>query len=197
MPSMRLSVVAATAVALILVGVILRQCDRVGVDTGGLAVRQMSSQAPEVAGPGLDGVQHAVSDARGHVLVVNVWATWCGPCQDELPLFVREARRYAARGVRFLGVDYNDDSARAREWVRRYGMPYPSIADPSGRFADDLGFVGLPDTFIIDRTGTIRYWLAGAIDDPSKVKVFRGLLHEVLAGTTAGRTASVTSPTSA
>jgi DsbE subfamily thiol:disulfide oxidoreductase len=197
MPSMRLPVVAATAVALILVGVILRQCDRVGVDAGGLAVRQMSSPAPDVAGQGLDGGRHAVSDARGHVLVVNVWATWCGPCQDELPLFVREARRYSERGVRFLGLDYADDSAQAREWVRSYGMPYPSIVDPSGQFADDLGFVGLPDTFIVDRNGTIRYWLAGAIDDPSKVEVFRGLLHEVLAGTAASGSASVASPTSA
>jgi cytochrome c biogenesis protein CcmG, thiol:disulfide interchange protein DsbE len=184
MPHMRVAVVAAAVGALIVVGVVLRAgggSNRVGVDAGGLAVRQMSSKAPDVGGQGLDGQEHAIADARGHVLVVNVWATWCGPCQDELPTIVRTAHTYAGRGVRFLGLDYADDSAQAREWVRSYGMPYPSISDPSGRFADDLGFVGLPDTYIVDRTGTIRYWLAGAIDDPAKEKMFTGLLDEVLA----------------
>jgi cytochrome c biogenesis protein CcmG/thiol:disulfide interchange protein DsbE len=178
----RVLVVAATAVGLIAVGVVLRECtNRVGVNAGGLAVRQMSSPVPDVSGEGLDGGRYAFADMRGDVLVVNVWATWCGPCQDELPSLVREAHAFAGRGVRFLGLNFNDDSAQAREWVRTYDIPYPSIVDPSGRFADDLGFVGLPDTYIVDRTGTIRYWLAGAIDDRSDVKVFRGLLREVLA----------------
>jgi cytochrome c biogenesis protein CcmG, thiol:disulfide interchange protein DsbE len=182
MPIMRVVVIAVAGALLLVTGVVLRDCNRVGVDAGELAVRELSSPAPDVAGVGLDGAQHAIADARGHVLVVNVWATWCGPCQDELPTIVRAARRYATRGVRFLGLDYHDDSAQAREWVRRYEMPYPSISDPSGRYADDLGFVGLPDTFIVDRTGTIRYWLAGAIDDASKEKLFTDLLDEVLTG---------------
>jgi cytochrome c biogenesis protein CcmG/thiol:disulfide interchange protein DsbE len=198
MPTMRVAVVVAVG-ALILVGVVLRECgsNRVGVDTGGLAVRQMSSPAPDVGGEGLDGAQHAIADARGHVLVVNVWATWCGPCQDELPGIVRVAHTFAARGVRFLGLDYDDDAAQAREWVRTYEMPYPSISDPSGRFADDLGFVGLPDTYIVDRTGTIRYWLAGAIDDPSKVKAFTRLLREVLAGPSPSGSAAAAATSSA
>jgi cytochrome c biogenesis protein CcmG/thiol:disulfide interchange protein DsbE len=200
MPTMRVVVIAAVAGALIMAGIVLRECgsNPVGVDTGALAVRQMSSPAPDVGGQGLDGGQHAIADARGHVLVVNVWATWCGPCQDELPAIVRVAHTYAGRGVRFLGLDYADDSAQAREWVRRYGMPYPSISDPSGRFADDLGFVGLPDTYIVDRNGTIRYWLAGAIDDPSEEKAFTALLDEVLAGASSSgsATASATSAAS-
>jgi cytochrome c biogenesis protein CcmG/thiol:disulfide interchange protein DsbE len=197
MPTMRVAVVAAAAAALILVGVVLRECgpNRVRVNTGGLAVRQMSTPAPDLGGEGLDGGHYSIADARGHVLVVNVWATWCAPCQRELPMFVRAARRYAGRDVRFLGLDYADDSAQAREWVRSYGIPYPSLSDPSGHFADDLGFVGLPDTYIVDRSGTIRYWLAGAIDTRSNLKVFTGLLDGVLAGMTPS--ASATAPTPA
>ncbi len=187
MQIMRGVVFAVGGALLLVTGVILRDCAQtsVGVNTGDLAVREISSPAPDVSGTGLDGAQHAIADARGHVLVVNVWATWCGPCQDELPSIVQAAHRYAQRGVVFLGLDYADDSAQAREWVRRYQMPYPSISDPSGTFANDLGFVGLPDTYIVDRSGTIRYWLAGAIDDVSKTKQFTMLLDAVLSGPSA------------
>ncbi len=67
------------------------------------------------------------------------------------------AKRYEDRGVRFLGINHMDQTAAATEWVRHYGVPYPSIADPSGKFATDLDYFGLPDTYVVDPTGTIRY----------------------------------------
>ena len=65
------------------------------------------------------------------------------------------------RGVRFLGVFERDDAAKGRAWVKEFDVTYPSIADPSGSFADDFALFGLPDTFVIDPNGTIRWVITG------------------------------------
>ena len=122
----------------------------------------LNEPLPTVSGPSVaDGTPLSSDDYRGKVLVLNVWATWCGPCRLEQPDLVRVANAYASKGVRFLGINYEDQDAGARAWIKQFGVPYPSFADPSGRTAAQLKYPNVPDTIIVDASGTQRYLLIG------------------------------------
>lgn len=133
---------------------------------------------PPLHGQTLSGSTFDAASLKGHVAVVNVWATWCTPCQEELPALARTAQRYAAQGVRFLGINERSPHAEARGWQEdRFHIPYPSLYDPSGRFAASLKFLSVPDTYIVDASGTVRWAIYGRTDQ----KEVSGLLDRVLA----------------
>ncbi|HET9671434.1 MAG TPA: TlpA disulfide reductase family protein [Actinomycetota bacterium] len=133
---------------------------------------------PRIAGESLTGEPIDADEyADGDVLVINVWADWCDPCRREQPTLVRLAERYEDRGVRFLGINYQDDRDAARAWVEEFDVPYPSLFDPSGRTAVDLGFPALPDTYVVDREGTVRWVVFGETD----AEELTGLIEDVLA----------------
>jgi DsbE subfamily thiol:disulfide oxidoreductase len=141
-------------------------------------VAEQDRPLPRLAGETLEGDPlHAGRYANGDVLVINVWADWCRPCRREQPQLVRLAKRYADRGVSFLGINYNDDHDAARAWVEEFGVPYPSLYDPAGRSAADLGYPFLPDTYVVDRDGTIRWVVFGETDE----RELAGLIDDVLA----------------
>ncbi|MFN8232295.1 MAG: TlpA disulfide reductase family protein [Actinomycetota bacterium] len=114
-------------------------------------VTAMDRPLPLLRGPTLDGGTADTRDLRGRVAVVNVWAEWCGPCLEEMPALQRLYERYGDRGVAFLGINYRNDEDKARALVETTGVTYPSLVDHAGAWADDLGFVGLPDTYVVDR----------------------------------------------
>jgi thiol-disulfide isomerase/thioredoxin len=141
-------------------------------------VAEMDRPLPRLVGETLDGARlDASAHAGGEVLVINVWAHDCAPCRTEQPELVDLASRYAADGVRFLGINYDDDLDAAKAWVGEFDVPYPSLFDPSGRTAALLGYPALPDTYVVDREGTIRWVVFGATDGPE----LRGLIDDVLA----------------
>lgn len=147
-------------------------------DDGSVAgVAEQDRPLPRLMGETLDGDPiHAARYADGDVLVINVWATNCPPCRREQPELVALAERYADRGVRFLGINYFDDRDAARAWEESYGVPYPSLYDPSGRTAASLGYPFLPDTYVVDPGGTIRWVVFGQTD----ARELRGLIDHVL-----------------
>jgi peroxiredoxin len=102
---------------------------------------------------------------------------------------VRVAHRYSSRGVQFLGIDHMDQDAAAHTWIARYHVPYPSITDPTGKFAASLDYFGLPDTYVIDATGTIRYVIGPGATSESQLS---GLLDQVLAGQRSASSATAT-----
>ena len=138
-----------------------------GETPGRTQVEVVSEPVPVLEGPSVtDDRTISTSDFQGSILVINVWATWCDPCRDELPAFVRAADAYRDRGVRFLGINYQDDRAAARAWIERdYRIPYPSIYDPSGESAATFGFPGLPDTFFVDEEGMMRFRAFGQLSE--------------------------------
>lgn len=141
-------------------------------------VAEQDRPLPRLVGETLEGDPlHAGRYADGDVLVINVWADWCRPCRREQPQLVRLAERYADRGVRFLGINYNDDHDAARGWVQEFDVPYPSLFDPAGRSAADLGYPFLPDTYVVDRDGRIRWVVFGETDE----RELAGLIDDVLA----------------
>lgn len=140
-------------------------------------VVKVDEPLPRLAGKTLDGERlDASAHADGSVLVINVWADWCGPCRREQPQLVRLADRYRDQ-VRFLGINYQDDRDAARAWVEEFDVPYPSLYDPSGRTAVELGYPFLPDTYVVDREGRIRWVVFGESDE----RELRGLIDDVLA----------------
>ena len=102
------------------------------------------------------------SDLRGEVWLLNVWASWCAACRVEHPLFNDLAGK---KIVRIVGLIYKDASADARRWLREFGNPYDVIAvDREGAVGIDWGVYGVPETFVIDREGIIRYKHIGPVD---------------------------------
>ena len=87
-------------------------------------------------------------------MVLNVWASWCGPCRDELPYLI-EARTALKNQVRFLGIDLRDEDAPAREWMSYNGVTWPSLADPKGSIRGPLQVPGPPVTLFVNSDGPV------------------------------------------
>lgn len=102
--------------------------------------------------------------SRGRPVVVNVWASWCGPCRVESPLLARAARAYGDRVV-FLGVDSRDDEAAGRRFIDRYDLAYPHLFDGTGGIRSRLQLRGFPTTYIFGRDGLLRYRVVGGINE--------------------------------
>jgi len=98
---------------------------------------------------------------RGEVWLLNVWASWCAPCLVEHPELLKLAR---AKTLPLIGFNYKDEPGAAVAWLDKHGNPYTTIvADRNGRAAFDYGVYGVPETFLIDRNGTIRYKHVGPL----------------------------------
>lgn len=98
----------------------------------------------------------SAADLEGRPAVINFWASWCGPCLDEMPLFESTWQRYKDRGVIFLGVDVQDSPQKARGFVERLGITYPVVTDYDAELYGELGgSLGLPRTIFVRADGTI------------------------------------------
>jgi cytochrome c biogenesis protein CcmG/thiol:disulfide interchange protein DsbE len=102
-----------------------------------------------------------VADLKGQVWLLNVWASWCVSCREEHPLLVELGR---AKIVPIVGLAYKDDPAAGLRWLRENGDPYNvSVIDRDGAVGIDWGVYGVPETFVVDKNGTIRYKQIGPI----------------------------------
>lgn len=101
------------------------------------------------------------ADLRGRPVMLNVWSSWCGACREEHPLLVEFARRGE---FEIIGLNYKDTREDAQQLLARNGNPYKeSVFDPDGRLGLDLGVYGVPETFILDAQGVIRFKQVGPI----------------------------------
>ena len=117
------------------------------------------------------------ADMIGQVWLLNVWASWCGGCKEEHPVLMRMAK---AGDVPIYGMDYKDRRDEALTWLRRQGNPYPLIAvDEAGRIGIDYGVYGVPETYVIDKQGVIRYKQIGPLDDDLMAKTILPLVQEL------------------
>ena len=100
-------------------------------------------------------------DAAGKVWILNVWASWCAPCREEHPLWVEMAK---SKNVPIYGLNYKDKRADSIAWLQRYGDPYVlSVTDAQGRIGIDYGVYGVPETYVIDKQGVIRFKHVGPV----------------------------------
>jgi cytochrome c biogenesis protein CcmG/thiol:disulfide interchange protein DsbE len=114
---------------------------------------------PALDGAGVPGLKRA--DLDGHVTVVNIFASWCGPCRVEHPELVALAKDGR---LRVVGIDYKDQPQNAKLFLDELGNPYAAIGvDTRGRIAIDWGVYGVPETFVVDRAGIIRFKVIGPL----------------------------------
>jgi cytochrome c biogenesis protein CcmG, thiol:disulfide interchange protein DsbE len=116
------------------------------------------------------------ADLVGQVYLINVWASWCVACREEHPLLVELARQ---QQVPLIGMNYKDERPAARAWLERHGNPYRfSLFDAAGNLGIDLGVYGVPETFLIDARGVIRYKHVGPLSQEIIEKEFLTRVHE-------------------
>jgi cytochrome c biogenesis protein CcmG, thiol:disulfide interchange protein DsbE len=106
---------------------------------------------PKLGGAGAG----SLADYRGKVVLVNVWASWCEPCRDELPLIEKAHKRLSARGGTVLGIDVKENSGAALEAVDQFGLSFPNLRDRDGSFVRKWGQTGYPESYLIDRRGRV------------------------------------------
>jgi cytochrome c biogenesis protein CcmG, thiol:disulfide interchange protein DsbE len=140
-----------------------------GVETG-------DRRAPRYAVTTLDGRVVTSDSLRGRVVLVNVWATWCGPCRAEMPLLQRMYARHRAAGLVVLGLSVDRAGADVGGFLRARGVTYPvAVVGPGG--GDALGAVrGYPTSFLIDRAGVVRHQVLGPLAPASLEPAVRRLL---------------------
>lgn len=137
--------------------------------------------APNFTGTTLDGTPLSLRDTSGKVTVVNVWASWCGPCRSEAPSLEAVWKQYDSAGtVQFLGLNTRDSPTSARTFVQKLGITYPSIVDSDGQiqllFRDTLPPQAIPSTVIIDAEGRVAARALGVISESS----LRGLIEPLV-----------------
>ena len=131
----------------------------------------------------LEGEQRSLYDWQGKVIILNFWASWCGPCQAEIPHFIRYQRTYAGRGLQIVGVGL-DEKRKVRNFVRSFGIDYPILLADAERGRALLGQWGdprrvLPFSVVIDRDGHIHFMQSGILDEESFTDYVLPLLDEV------------------
>ncbi len=137
---------------------------------------------PNFVLPGLAATDPGFSsrDLRGEPRLLNVFASWCAACPQEHPMLTR----IAGEGTQVYGIDWKDTPAEAQEWLGRLGNPYHRIgSDPTARTGIDLGVTGVPETFVVDKRGRVRYKQIGPIDATAWETVLKPMLAKLAAET--------------
>jgi cytochrome c biogenesis protein CcmG/thiol:disulfide interchange protein DsbE len=131
----------------------------------GFALSQRNQTQPE-SGPApdftlttLDGAHLRLSDLRGRVVVINFWASWCGPCRQEAPALQSVWEQYQNRDVVIVGVAYTDTERNARAFIQEYEQTYPNGLDIGTKIYDLYNAQGVPETFIINRAGEVAEFM--------------------------------------
>lgn len=144
------------------------------LETG--VVPRAGTVAPDFQLQTFDGKVVRLSDYRGKPVVVNFWSSWCVPCRDEQPGLVQVAKDYGSRGVVFLGIDIQDTQRDALAFLSQFGVSYPIVTDATGAVYINYGVVGVPETYLVSRQGTIAQKIVGPAD-PAQIE---GSLEELL-----------------
>jgi len=130
---------------------------------GGSRPKHIGDTAPDFT---LQDSDHkvALSDYRGQVVVLNIWASWCPPCVEETPAMIAMQQRLKAKGVTIVGVSIDEDNDAYHRFLKEHGVNFVTVRDPDRKTANLYGTFAWPETYIIDRKGVIRRKFIGAAD---------------------------------
>ena len=134
--------------------------------------------APPVELLTLEGAPFSLKQLHGKVVLVNFWATWCEPCITEMPSLQRLRNELAANGFEVLAVNYQEGPARINGFIQKMNLTLPVVRDTDGSVARNWGARVFPASYLVDRTGNIRYAVGGDADwtSPKMVSTIRSLL---------------------
>ncbi len=147
--------------------------------TGRSGVTRIDKPAPTINMTLYGGGVLSPADYADKPVVVNFWASWCGPCRQEAPIFERLSQEYGERGVQFIGVNIQDAEADAQAYLREYDITYPNGRDDNGSISIDYGVIGIPVTFFINKDGVVQRRWAGVMRETQ----LRQWIDELVLGT--------------
>ena len=126
--------------------------------TSSLAASDLAGKpAPDFALKSSTGANLRLSEYRGDVVMINFWATWCGPCRQEMPLLDQLYSRYRRVGFSLLGVNIDDDSSRAMDMIHELGVSFPVLFDARKEVSKLYNVDAMPVTVLVDREGNVRH----------------------------------------
>jgi peroxiredoxin len=152
--------------------------------TGALAMTSLvgasSSMAPSFALPSRSGDTVSLAQLKGKVVMLNFWASWCGPCRQEMPLLDQMHKRYSALGFTLVGVNVDANSKDAEDWLNKTPVSFPVLFDRESKVSAMYDVKAMPSTVFIDRKGNVRYLHKGykAGDEGEYLNQIRALLKE-------------------
>ena len=147
--------------------------------TGRSGATRIDKPAPPINMTLYGGGALSPADYADKPTVVNFWASWCGPCRQEAPIFERLSREYGERGVKFIGINIQDAESDAEAYLHEYDITYPNGRDGNGSISIDYGVIGIPVTFFIDRHGIVQRRWAGVMRETQ----LRQWIDELVLGT--------------
>jgi cytochrome c biogenesis protein CcmG, thiol:disulfide interchange protein DsbE len=137
-----------------------------GLVSKGSSRLAIGDPAPKGPLPRLEGSGNgSLAEYKGRWVLVNIWASWCGPCKEEAPALEGLQRQYGGEDFTVLGIDSRDLSGDGREFVERFGLSYPQLRDGDGGAAHDFGTTGVPENFLVDPKGRVRLLVRGPVDE--------------------------------
>ena len=139
-----------------------------------------ASLAPSFTLPSRSGDTVVLDKLKGQVVMINFWASWCGPCRQEMPLLDEMYKRYSARGFTLLGVNVESDTKDAEKWLQQMPVTFPVLFDKENKVSKLYDVNAMPSSVFIDRKGNVRYLHRGykAGDEGEYLNQIRALLKE-------------------
>ena len=152
----------------------------VALSTGQALAVGLQEEAPDFTLKSLDGANLRLEEYRGQVVLINFWASWCGPCRQEMPLLDRLHHRYEDTGFAVLGINVEGDADSAREIVDKTAVTFPILIDAGQKVSELYSLEAMPSTIVVDRDGVIRYIHLGYKpgDEAKYVEVVKSLIRE-------------------
>jgi len=144
------------------------------------AATTAASGAPDFTLPSIDGPNLRLQEQRGQVVMINFWATWCGPCRVEMPHLARLYDKYRGSGFTVLAVNIDEDPYKAASLAKQLGMRFPVLLDKEKKVSRLYGLSTMPSTILVDREGRVRYVHRGYRDGYEETydRQIRELLRE-------------------
>jgi peroxiredoxin len=125
--------------------------------SGSLLAASKSKQAPDFTLKSRSGENIKLSELRGNVVMVNFWASWCGPCRQEMPLLQQLHDRYQGMGFTLLGVNVDEEPAAAEKMLKEIPVNFPVLYDSDNKVSKQYQVKAMPSTFMVDRDGNVRF----------------------------------------
>jgi thiol-disulfide isomerase/thioredoxin len=168
------SILSRTRVSLLLVLFI----SLTSINLAGAA--SVKGPAPNFTLKSLSGKNLKLSEMTGNVVLINFWASWCGPCREEMPLLNSLHKKYEALGFTVLGVNVEEDTRKARDFLKDFPVDFPVLLDKENRVSKQYKVIAMPTTVLVDRDGNVRYLHKGykSGDEAKYQKMVKKLVRE-------------------